>query len=57
MAVFFGNENCPDNKVSTNDLCSDVKSNDMFSETSFPSIPEEWSLCKISSDNTVDEGI
>jgi hypothetical protein len=26
----FGNENCPDNKVSSNDLCSDVKSNDIF---------------------------
>ena len=53
----FGNENCPDNKVSSNDLCSDVKSNDIFSETGFPSIPEEWSCCRISSDNTVDEGI
>jgi hypothetical protein len=53
----FGNENCPDNKVSSNDLCSDVKSNDIFSETSFPSKPEEWSCCKISSDNTVEEGI
>ena len=26
----FGNANCPDNKVSSNDLCSDMKSNDVF---------------------------